>query len=224
MQADNKIRSQLPRGQHGTDVGEVHVVPEGAAVLAVIKQGGGDVLALLQRVVQPVPLQAENNTDMLVKVSKENVLAKYLVATGLRAGQEAAVLAHDLVHRVPCQLREGHRGEHHREEVRSRIDHIKGGAFGPGLVAKLVEDGHDGRSEVGVEHQGQAAIFHEERGLHVQFVLKGLILSFKECNALLKFTNLLFFPFPVVLGNLTIPFPTACQFNSIKILPGTKTW
>jgi hypothetical protein len=143
VQSYNQVWCQLAGGQHGADVGEVHVVPESGAVLAVVQQCGGDVLALPQGVVKTLPLH-DNNLFNAQANNKVGLGVEYLVATGLRPREEAAVLANDLVQGVARQLGECKRRTDHREEVRRSIDDIECCTFSSCLAAKLVEDGHYG--------------------------------------------------------------------------------
>ncbi len=62
MQPHDDVRGQFSVLQHGAKVGEVHVVPESGAVLAVVQQRRGDVLALLECQVQSLPLSKERHT------------------------------------------------------------------------------------------------------------------------------------------------------------------
>jgi hypothetical protein len=51
------------------------------------------------------------------------------------------------------------------------------------------------------------AILDQERRSHVQFILKRVILTLQKGDTVLKLADLLFLPFAIVLGHLTIPFP-----------------
>lgn len=61
MQAHDDVRRKVPIWQLLAEVGEVHVIPEGGTIFAVVQQRRGNVLALLKRQVQAFSLSIAIN-------------------------------------------------------------------------------------------------------------------------------------------------------------------
>ena len=56
MQSYNQVRCKLSVGQHRTDIGQVQFIPEGRAISTVIQQNCGNILTLLQGLIQALSL------------------------------------------------------------------------------------------------------------------------------------------------------------------------